>query len=42
MKLAMARLGELIVEWVEPSTNKVESGVISVHLSTPTGVVVLD
>jgi hypothetical protein len=30
------------IEWVEPSTNDDQSGIVAVHLLAPNGVVVLD
>ena len=38
----LAALGEIAIEWVDPSTNDDQSGIVAVHLSTPNGVVVLD
>jgi hypothetical protein len=38
----LAALGDITIEWVNPSANDGESGIVAVHLSTPTGVVVLD
>ena len=35
-------LGEVTIEWVDPSTNEEQTGIIAVHLDTPSGVVVLD
>lgn len=35
-------LGDVNIEWVDPATNDDQSGVMEVHLSTPSGVVVLD
>jgi hypothetical protein len=35
-------LGNVNIEWVDPSTNDDQSGIVAVHLSTPNGVVVLD
>ena len=37
-----AALGDIAIEWVDPSTNDDRSGIVAVHLSTPNGVVVLD
>ena len=38
----LAALGDIAIEWVDPSTNDGQSGIVAVHLSTPNGVVVLD
>ena len=38
----LAALGDVNIEWVDPSTNDNQSGIVEVHLSTPSGVVVLD
>jgi len=38
----LASLGEVNIEWADPSTNDDESGIVAVHLSTPSGVIVLD
>ena len=38
----LAALGDIAIEWVDPSTNGDRSGIVAVHLSTPNGVVVLD
>ena len=38
----LAALGEVNIEWVEPSLNDDQSGIVAVQLLTPTGVVVLD
>ena len=38
----LASLGDVVIEWVDPSTNDDQSGIVAVHLSTPSGVVVLD
>ena len=35
-------LGDISLEWVDPQTNDNESGLVAVHLSTPSGVIVLD
>jgi len=35
-------IGEVNIEWVDPTTNDDQAGIVAVHLSTPTGVVVLD
>jgi hypothetical protein len=35
-------LGAVNIEWVNPSTNDNQSGIVTVHLSTPTGNVILD
>jgi hypothetical protein len=38
----LASLGKVEIEWVKPKTNENQSGIVSVHLSTPFGLVVLD
>jgi hypothetical protein len=38
----LTALGDIAIEWVDPSTNDDQSGIVAVHLSTPSGVVVLD
>ena len=38
----MAALGDVTIDWADPSTNDDQSGIVAVHLSTPSGVVVLD
>ena len=38
----LASLGDVKIEWVVPSKNDDQSGIVAVHLSTPSGVVVLD
>ena len=38
----LSSLGNVEIEWVNPSTNDNQTGIVAVHLSTPTGVVVLD
>ena len=38
----LASLGDVDIEWVDPSTNDDQSGLVAVHLSTPSGIVVLD
>ena len=38
----LAALGDIAIEWVDPSANDGQSGIVAVHLSTPNGVVVLD
>jgi hypothetical protein len=38
----LASLGKIDIEWVDPSTIDEQSGIIAVHLSSPSGVVVLD
>lgn len=35
-------LGDVTIEWEDPSVNEGQSGILEVHLSTPNGVVVLD
>jgi hypothetical protein len=38
----LASLGDVNIEWVDPSTNDDQSGIVAVHLATPSGVVILD
>jgi hypothetical protein len=38
----LASLGDVIIEWVDPASNDNQSGIVAVHLLTPTGVTVLD
>jgi hypothetical protein len=38
----LASLGDVKIEWIDPSQNDSQSGIVAVHLSTPTGIVVLD
>lgn len=38
----LASLGSVEIEWVDPSENDQESGIVLVHLSTPLGLVSLD
>ena len=38
----LSALGNVTIEWVDPSTNHGENGIVAVHLNTPNGVVVLD
>ena len=38
----LASLGDVNIEWVDPSNHDNQSGIVAVHLSTPRGVVVLD
>ena len=38
----LASLGDVNIEWVDPASNDGDSGIVAVHLSTPSGVVVLD
>jgi hypothetical protein len=35
-------LDSVSIDWVDPSTQDGETGIVSVHLSTPSGSVVLD
>jgi len=35
-------LDKVAIDWVDPSTQDGETGIVSVHLSTPNGSVVLD
>jgi hypothetical protein len=38
----LASLGDVDIEWVDPSTNDNQSGIVAVYLATPGGVVVVD
>jgi len=38
----LASLADVDIEWVDPSTNDGQSGIVAVHLSTPGGIVELD
>jgi hypothetical protein len=38
----LASLGDIDIEWVDPSVNDNQSGIVAVQLSTPTGIVFLD
>jgi hypothetical protein len=38
----LIRLDSVSIYWVDPSTQDGETGIVSVHLSTPSGSVVLD
>ncbi len=38
----LSSLGGVDIEWVDPSTNDDQSGIVAIHLSTPSGVIVLD
>ena len=38
----LAALGDVNIEWVDPATNDDQSGIVSVHLTTPQGLVILD
>jgi hypothetical protein len=38
----LASLGGVEIIWVDPSENDNQSGIVSIHLETPTGLVVLD
>ena len=38
----LTALAGTTIEWTDPSTNDGENGIVSVHLKTPAGVVVLD
>jgi hypothetical protein len=38
----LASLGDVNIDWVDPSTNDDQSGIVAVYLSTPSGVVILD
>lgn len=35
-------LGDVNIEWVDPESNDGQSGIVAVHLATPSGIVVLD
>jgi hypothetical protein len=37
-----ASLGDVDIEWVDPATNDGQSGIVTVYLSTPNGLVALD
>ena len=38
----LGSLGDVVIEWIDPDQNDSQSGIVSVHLSTPTGMVTLD
>ena len=38
----LASLGDVVIAWVDPATNDDQSGIVTVQLSTPSGVVILD
>jgi hypothetical protein len=38
----LASLGDVAIEWVNTATIEEQSGIIAVHLSTPSGIVILD
>jgi len=38
----LTALGGVKIDWVDPSANDDETGIVSVHLSTPNGTVILD
>ena len=38
----LAALGNVSIEWVDPSSNDGETGIVSVRLSTPHGLLILD
>jgi len=38
----LGALAEVTIDWVDPSTNDGDNGIVAVHLSTPNGSVVLD
>ena len=38
----LASLGDVNIEWIELAANDDQSGIVSVHLSTPSGIVILD
>jgi hypothetical protein len=35
-------LGNVVIEWIDPLTNDNQTGIVAVHLLTPTGNVILD
>ena len=41
-KEILAALGDVSIEWIDPSANDDVWGIVAVHLSTPSGVVVLE
>jgi hypothetical protein len=38
----LASLGDVTIEWVDPSDNDGQSGIVAVQLATPGGMVILD
>ena len=38
----LAALGDVTIEWVDPSTNDDQSGIVAVHLSTRSRIEILD
>jgi hypothetical protein len=38
----LASLGDVTIEWVDPSANEDQSGIVAVHLMTPNGKIVLN
>jgi hypothetical protein len=38
----LAALGDVKIEWVDPSSNDGETGIVAVQLATPSGTVILD
>ena len=38
----LASLGDIKIEWVDPTENENQTGIVEVHLSTPNGTVKLD
>ena len=38
----LASMGDVNIEWVDPSNNDDQSGIVAVQLATPNGLVVLD
>ena len=38
----LASLRDVLIEWVDPSTNDGQSGIVSVQLATPSGLIELD
>lgn len=35
-------LGEVVIDWIEPSSNDYQGGIAAIHMETPSGMVVLD
>jgi hypothetical protein len=38
----ISSLGEVIIEWADPEIYDGQTGIVAVHLSTPSGVICLD
>jgi hypothetical protein len=38
----LAALGDINIEWVDPDINDAQTGIVSVQLITPHGLVILD